>query len=511
MHNEEKLTALDLCEQFSIIVFYLYKININVMMILHHEKEFQKMPKKKPLEISKEFVDQVLAIIANESEEGRKKIVAIAKRAEEKYERPIKSWLTGWFYQYTRTRGEKVDQSINVMQNFPDAFTRLQEFKLIISDGEWNIGSYNYLLFLELIDAVPDYASIDESFVHTFILELKDLVIKQIDSFMFQYKSTLETIKAREIERETMRQNERQSIENILICNELTIAKETLLKQPEKTVFSLSFNNNLWHLSWVDEHGEIYPLSPSNELTLKLGTLDNPDIEKLSAVTLKQIKKECIKARDKYLSKIQVIVNPEDKSSHAPLTNENLITNGISSTFVLRHTEKETNLYWINSIGVPNEIALTDYPKLDSWLADHKTPLNETDALQLKANLLHIKTTQQFSTSKLKSMNEMLEKVLKKQDPKKENTEDKHIGRLDLYLFDKVRHHLEDRVKKISEKAPSVSGAIDDASLAIQNLPKKLQPERYAVLSQLPTFWQKQREMVGDVEELTQSHDHTLK
>lgn len=46
MHNEEKLTALDLCEQFSIIVFYLYKININVMMILHHEKEFQKMPKK---------------------------------------------------------------------------------------------------------------------------------------------------------------------------------------------------------------------------------------------------------------------------------------------------------------------------------------------------------------------------------------------------------------------------------------------------------------------------------
>lgn len=474
------------------------------------KREFQKMPKKKPLEISKEFVDQVLAIIANESEEGRKKIIAIAKRAEEKYERPIKSWLTGWFYQYTRTRGEKVDQSINVMQSFPDAYTRLQEFKLIISDGEWKIGSYNYLLFLELIDAVPDYASIDEPFVHSFILELKELVIKQIDSFMFQYKSTLETIKARELERETMRKNERQSTENILIFNDLTNAKETRLKQQDKTVFALNFKNDLWHLSWVDGNGEIYPLSPGNELILKLATLEKPDIEKLSSVSLKQIKKECIKARDHYLSKIQVIINPEDKNSHASLTNENLITNGVVSTFVLHHTEKETSLWWINSIGVPNKIDLANYPKLNSWLAAHEAPLNQADKLQLKANLLHIKTTQSFSASKLEHMNEMLEKVLKRQSPKDEHTEDKHVGRLDLSLFDKVKLHLEDRVRKIAEKAPSVSDPAHE-SLAIQNPPKKLKPERYAALSQLPMFWQNQNEVSGDVEEATPSIDNTLK
>lgn len=52
------------------------------MMILHHEKGVSKNAKKKPLEVSKEFVEQVLSIIANESEEGRKKIVAIARRAE---------------------------------------------------------------------------------------------------------------------------------------------------------------------------------------------------------------------------------------------------------------------------------------------------------------------------------------------------------------------------------------------------------------------------------------------
>ncbi len=49
MHNEEKLMVLDLCEQFSIIIFYLYKININVMMILHHEKGVSKNAKKKTI------------------------------------------------------------------------------------------------------------------------------------------------------------------------------------------------------------------------------------------------------------------------------------------------------------------------------------------------------------------------------------------------------------------------------------------------------------------------------
>ncbi|KTD06123.1 hypothetical protein Lgra_2900 [Legionella gratiana] len=468
------------------------------------------MPKKKPLEISKEFVNQVLAIIADESEEGRRKIIAIARRAEEKYERPIKSWLTGWFYQYTRTRGEKVEQSIDVMQKFPDAYTRLLEFKLIISDGEWKIGSYNYLLFLELIDAIPDYASIDESFIHSFILELKELVIKQIDSFMFQYKSTLESIKAREIERQTIRQNERQSIENILIFNELTVAKEMLSQQPDKTGFSLSFKNDLWNLFWIDENGETYPLSPSNELILKLTTLEEPNIEKLNKVSLKQIKKECVKARDQYLSKIQVIINPEDKKSHAPLSIENLIINGVTSTFVLRDTEKETNLWWINSMGVSSKISLTDYPKLNSWLATHKPPFNETDGLQFKANLLHIKTTQPFSASKIESMNEMLEKVLKKQGPRDAFTKDNlNIGRLDLESFDNIKLHLEDRVKKIAERTTPVSEPLHEAT-AIPNPPKKLKPERYTALSQLPNFW-RQHDMAEKVEEVQTLVSHLNK
>jgi hypothetical protein len=140
----------------------------------------------------KEFAEEILTIIASDSEEGRKKIVAIARRAEKRYELPVKSRVTGWFYQYTRTRGEKVEQSISVMENFPDAYTRLQEFKLMISEGEWKEGSYNYYLFLELISAIPDYLSLEETHTRSFVLKLKDHVMEQVTSFMNKYQHPLE-------------------------------------------------------------------------------------------------------------------------------------------------------------------------------------------------------------------------------------------------------------------------------------------------------------------------------
>lgn len=248
------------------------------------------MPKKKPMEVSKEFIEQVLAIIANETKEGREKIVAIARRAENKYELPVRSWITGWIYQYTRTRGEKVDQSINVMENFPDAYTRLQEFKLMISEGEWNAGSYNYYLFLELIAAVPDYQPLDESIMPVFITELKEQVLKQINSFMAQYKAVLEDVKVREMERQAARENARQLLENVVVFNNLEAAKASLSKRPDKTTFTLSYKNSQWQLFWVDATGEVYPLTPGEELAQKLETLNDPDIEKLNPVHLRRIK-----------------------------------------------------------------------------------------------------------------------------------------------------------------------------------------------------------------------------
>lgn len=130
--------------------------------------------------------------MTDETETGRKKIIALSKSAEKKYANPVKSWLTGWIYQYTRTRSGTINQSIKVMENFPDAYTRLQEFKLMLSEGEWNAGSYNYFLFLELIEALPEYEPLKKQFVHAFILQLKDLLIQKVDVFMLQHKSSEE-------------------------------------------------------------------------------------------------------------------------------------------------------------------------------------------------------------------------------------------------------------------------------------------------------------------------------
>ncbi|MBI2785791.1 MAG: hypothetical protein HYX60_05570 [Legionella longbeachae] len=418
-----------------------------------------------------DFVDQVLSLIANESEAGRKKIVAIARRAEMKYQRPVKSWLMGWIYKYTRVRGNDVEQSINVMEDFPDAYTRLQEFKLMISKGEWNVGSYNYYLFLELIGEISDYEPLDKQFLHIFVVELKNLVMKQINIFMLQYKSTLEEKKNRELEREKMNQKTNDSFDNVMLFNTIEAAKKALLSQHDRIVFCVHLKNNQWHLNWVEATGKIYSLSPGDELRQKLTTLVDQDLEKVSSINLKRIKRECIKAKDQYLAKIQLIINPET---------EDFKIKGIKSTFVLRDKERESSLWWINSLGTANQISLNDYPQLNSWLTTHKNPSNELDVSILKTYLLGVKTAQSFSVSKMESMNVMISKVLNKkpETPKEDKNE---VGKLHIEKFKNIEQHL---IRRVQENIPKS---------VVQQTPQKLTSERYEALSQLPNFWRQRK------------------
>ncbi|CAM2790039.1 Uncharacterised protein [Legionella steigerwaltii] len=474
------------------------------------------MPKKKSFTIPKEFVEQVLTIIANESEEGRRKIVAIARRAEQKYELPVKSKLTGWFYQFTRTRGEKVEQSINVMENFPDAYTRLQEFKLMITEGEWNIGSsYNYFLFLELIDAIPDYQPVEPHLMPTFVMQLKSDILVEINSYMALCRASLEEKKAREIEQQIARERARLLVERIMVFNNLDDAKKCQSEQQDKIVFSLSYTNEQWHLYWVDVTDQVHPLNLSEELAQKLSTVEDKDVKNLNSVHLKQIKRECLKAKDQYVAKIQVHINPENTNTHTELSNDDLIKKGITSAFVLRNKEKVTSLWWINSIGVPREISLTDYPTLSSWLDAHQGqgPFNEADLLQLKTYLLQLNTTQLntpqlIATAKLDKMNDLLSKVLRKKDAQeqptvaethKEEVKDK-VPQINLKKFAFLEKHLQARKEKIDQKPSSTEKA------ALESSPKqeveevkpekkynKLGQNRYSALSELPTFWQNRK------------------
>ncbi|MGL5742765.1 MAG: hypothetical protein ACRCXC_09595 [Legionella sp.] len=271
----------------------------------------------------------------------------------------------------------------------------------------------------------------------------------------------------------------------VLVFNNLSAAKEAQSAQQDQIVFSLNYKNTQWHLSLIGAD-ETYPLELSEELAQKLATLEDNDVEKLTSINLKRIKRECIKARELYLAKIQISVNPEEAKAHTPLTNGALVQSGMTSTFVLRNVS-ETSLWWINSIGVANEISLDEYPKLTSWLALHKYSFNAGETLQFKAYLLQVKTTKSFSQEKLEDMNGMLSKVLhhtKSDEPVEEKT-----GKLDLGLFKQIEQHMEDRLKKIASRATPES--TDNTSL--KNTPKKFSPQRYAELADLHTFWQQRQ------------------
>ncbi|MCW8410006.1 hypothetical protein OQJ13_13580 [Legionella sp. PATHC035] len=463
------------------------------------------MPKKNPLKIAKEFVEQVIAILANETVEGREKIVAIAQRAEKEYQRPVKSWLTGWVYQFTRTRGDKVEQSINVMENFPDAYTRLLEFKLMISEGEWNVdSSYNYFLFRQIADAVylanSEFQPVEEHLIPTFLKALKNEVMVEVNSYLAQHKLSLEDKKKRDLELLAAHESARQLAENVMVFNDLETAKNYQAKEQNKIVFSLSFKNHEWHLSWVDVTGQVYPLTPGLELRKKLATLKEKDIEK-DPEKLNAIKKECIKAREVYVAKVQVDIDPE-------LSNEDLIRNGITSTFVLRHQEKGQSLWWINSMGVPHQMSLTDHPAMSSWLTNHHGSFSEADVLQLKAFLLQINTKQSIATAKLDKMSVLLSKVLQNKDkqqqllidaPDKEENQTK-VPKINMKKFAFLEENMKDRVKKIASQDPAPTKKVVSESkqecieeITPEKKSNKLGQDRYSALSGLPTFWQQRK------------------
>lgn len=129
-----------------------------------------------------EFAEKLLSRIADESDEGCKQLVHVLESARARYNKPIESWLKGWFYQFTRKRGQEIDMAIKGMEAFPDAYTRLQEFKLLVGKGEWEHGSFNYYLFDELIKSVPGYKPLESELVHPIILKLRQKIIKELTS-----------------------------------------------------------------------------------------------------------------------------------------------------------------------------------------------------------------------------------------------------------------------------------------------------------------------------------------
>ncbi|HAT1792549.1 TPA: Dot/Icm T4SS effector RavH [Legionella pneumophila] len=413
-----------------------------------------------------EFAEKLLSRIADESDEGCKQLVHVLESARARYNKPIESWLKGWFYQFTRKRGQEIDMAIKGMEAFPDAYTRLQEFKLLVGKGEWEHGSFNYYLFDELIKSVPGYKPLESELVHPIILKLRQKINKRIDEFMSQYLATQKLIEARKQELLQTHQSAQKFIDNVSMTNNLEAAKKSAKENKGVIQFCLIFESGIWKLSWVDATGKVYALEPGEELIQILIDAKIKDIVKdidnLSALHLKQLKQECVKAREMLLGRVQLLINPKDPRTQAELTNDVLKENGTSATFVLRGKPNEYSLWWINTLGFAHEISLESYASMKTWLNDQGHPLKEEHIPQLKTYLLNVNTIKSIDVKEdMKEFKAQLQECLaagpkSKIPPASGAIKTTNAKKLDLRLFGDVERCLRSQLSERQEEKAAI-------------------------------------------------------
>ncbi len=450
-----------------------------------------------------EFVDKLLNRIADESEEGHAALLLTMAKAQRLYNQPMESWFTGWIYQQTRKRGPEIERAKKSIIAFPDAYTRLQELKILVEEnGEWHPdSSYNYYLFVELIKSVPGYKPLDDVLVHPITLKVKDKILSRIDSFMYQYKANQQQIASRKNELEETRKRTQKSVDNVLIFENLEQAQFSATKNPLNVHFCLTLIDKIWHLSWIDLAGKAYKLYPTDELISILVDQKAQIEEQFDLIHTKKLKKECLTARDIFLEKVQLRINPRDPATRIVLNNESLIAGGAVATFVLRGKPHQYSLYWISTLGKATELSLGNYPQFKMWL-DSQSALGEEQIPQLKAYLLCVNTSKTL-TGMEDFKNELQECLT--QGPKKAiSTGSQKIApkRLEMSLFAEIAKRVEEQhgkpeSKELQQKKDPATNPgkeeIDSEEIPeVASKVSRLQQERYAPL--LTLFNQKTRQ-----------------
>ncbi|HAT8190102.1 TPA: Dot/Icm T4SS effector RavH, partial [Legionella pneumophila] len=318
----------------------------------------------------------------------------------------------------------------------------------------------------ELIKSVPGYKPLESELVHPIILKLRQKINKRIDEFMSQYLATQKLIEARKQELLQTHQSAQKFIDNVSIINDLEAAKKSAKENKGIIQFCLIFESDIWKLSWVDATGKVYALEPGEELIQILidGKIKDivKDIDNLSALHLKQLKQECVKAREMLLGRVQLLINPKDPRTQAELTNDVLKENGTSATFVLRGKPNEYSLWWINTLGFAHEISLEPYASMKTWLNDQSHPLKEEHIPQLKTYLLNVNTIKSIDVKEdMKEFKAQLQECLaagpkSKIPPASGAIKTTNAKKLDLRLFGDVERCLRSQLSERQEEKAAI-------------------------------------------------------
>lgn len=368
------------------------------------------------------FSGELLILVANETVAGREQLLSAMEKAKETYKAPQSNFFTGWFYRFTRTRTGAVELAEQSIKTFPDAYTRLQELKNFLKDGNWTTTSYNYYLFIELIGLMTEYEPLDLNQVeHTkeTLISIKNLLNKRIDTFTAEFKKNQDEINKRNIERQKTAQSNKRNTENVVILNKSDGVAELAKENPQKIYFSLGIKDKkptdkntadrkadtktttdkIYRLHWIDPIGITHLLEVSSELANAIKQYKIHDVENVSPLQLQNLRRECIKARQELINSVSLQINPCDPQGLS-LSDEALVASGVTCSFILRGLPHQYSITWINTLGNAKLLVPAEYSELMAWLnSEVSTPDNEEFILQLKARLLKINTNQSIDKS----------------------------------------------------------------------------------------------------------------
>lgn len=352
------------------------------------------------MEIPAPVIEKLVDLISDTTPEGRQKIVDLAEQAKIKYKY--------WLYYFTRTRD--INSFINDVKESNDSYFRWEAVKKLLSEGEWNNGSYNFYFLLELTCAIEGYESLDEQEKLSFVHKLKDPIMNRLNYLIGDHKKALEEAKRRSEELVQAGLAKQRLLDSAIVEQDLETAKNKAAKEVDKIVFFLVKDAQQWKLSLVDTTGKVHSLDVTLELKLFLSSKKITDITKLSPDQLEHIITECQQAKIQLLERLQLVINPVQ-------SNTDIVNKGVNSAFILRTDPPKTSLWWVSSLGALNFIELKDYPALHECLTNnlgllHDNDLNEVAKKEIensiKLHLLGVKTAKALNTTTVSQMNRQL-------------------------------------------------------------------------------------------------------
>lgn len=350
------------------------------------------------------FAEKLLQLMADESPQGAKRLVALINRAKKSYNKPVDSALTGWFYGQFRKRAAEVDatakgiETLDTLETKPNTYGRLKEFQALIGKGKWNDdSSYNYYLFVELIKSVPGYIPLKRNQYLDVINTLKECLVTLIDSFLHEYDISL---RLSQNNKDTTHPKPLAPKEDIVkITSDLSNAILLAKAEPKNTIFFLVLEQGKWHFSWVDNMGQDYSLALNKELKDFLQKHQVNVLLDLNPIYFRQLKNICVKIKDNFLAPL--LINPEQVKE--VLNEACLFDKGVKSTFILQGKPSAYQLFWVNGLGQAREIALDVYPQLKACLESDKES-NSQYLSQLRAQLWQVSIRQTVGMNDFKKV-----------------------------------------------------------------------------------------------------------